>query len=127
METKDGREILNILGYFYRQVSATYISLDHTYAPLVSTSLWLYIRFTQVPYNCMDEQRCKKKILIYQAIPTRYSSHSLLVKTGRHNNIPYEARICNYCNLGAVEVEIHVLLECPYYSVWRSKYLPLNL
>ncbi|MEW8544944.1 MAG: reverse transcriptase family protein [Candidatus Thiodiazotropha sp.] len=54
----------------------------------------------------------------------RCSVHSLRVETGRHNNIPYEERLCILCNRHAVEDELHFVLFCPAYSHLRLLYLP---
>ncbi len=53
----------------------------------------------------------------------RCSSHELFVETGRYVNIPRNNRICNICNVNAVEDEYHFLFICPAYENLRKKYL----
>ena len=43
----------------------------------------------------------------------------LKIETGRYSNLPVEERLCDICNLGKVESEIHFMLECPMYSEER--------
>ena len=54
----------------------------------------------------------------------RLSSHNLLCETGRYNNIPYDRRICTFCNMQVIENEYHFILICPIYSDLRKMYLP---
>lgn len=60
----------------------------------------------------------------YKVALTRFrtSSHSLLIETGRYENIPREQRICQSCNMRKIEDEFHFLLVCPYYRELRQKY-----
>ena len=57
----------------------------------------------------------------------RCSSHKLNVEIGRHNKVPFELRICSYCNqnydLQTVECEYHVFFECGKYTDIRNQYL----
>jgi len=54
----------------------------------------------------------------------RLSSHNLCIELGRHKRpfIPAEERICEKCNSGAVEDELHCLLLC---EKWRDARKPL--
>ena len=48
----------------------------------------------------------------------RISSHNLRIETGRYENNPKlkpHERFCIFCDMNAVENEIHFLLECPLY------------
>ena len=60
----------------------------------------------------------------YKLALTRFrtSSHSLLIETGRYENIPREQRICQSCNIYKIENEFHFLLVCPKYRELRQKY-----
>ena len=50
----------------------------------------------------------------------RLSSHSLHIETGRHTSTKPEDRICTLCNTGAIEDEIHTLIQCRMYDDIRS-------
>ena len=49
----------------------------------------------------------------------RLSDH-LQIEAGWHSNIPIEARICQFCQLG-IENEVHFLLKCPLNHELREK------
>ena len=48
----------------------------------------------------------------------RCSHHSLQIEKGRHNRIPRENRICNFCPLKVVETEEHFLTVCSFYYIY---------
>ena len=50
----------------------------------------------------------------------RLSNHDLVIETGRRKNIPNAARFCPFCP-ELIENEMHFILDCPTYSVLRSK------
>ncbi len=52
----------------------------------------------------------------------RTSSHQLAIETGRYSNTPQNKRLCNFCNMNAVESEYHFLLVCPKYKDLRKKF-----
>jgi len=39
---------------------------------------------------------------------------------GRHNRIPLEQRICQYCNLNKIEDECHFIVYCTLYNNKRN-------
>ena len=43
----------------------------------------------------------------------------LRVETGRYSRLNYDQRICQVCNKGEVESEIHFMFQCPLYSQER--------
>ena len=53
----------------------------------------------------------------------RLSSHNLNIELGRHKRpyVPADERICEKCNLGLVEDEIHCLLICTKWTDARIK------
>ena len=51
----------------------------------------------------------------------RISAHSLSIEKGRHKNIQRSNRICNACNTGQIEDEIHFFLNCPTYDIIRKE------
>ena len=53
----------------------------------------------------------------------RLSSHNLHIETGRHQKpkIPKQLRTCK-CDNTSIEDEIHVLLQCPFYSDKRTEF-----
>ena len=54
----------------------------------------------------------------------RCSDHKLSIEIGRHNNIPRDGRLCQFCNMNVVEDEYHFLLVCPKYSILRNEIFP---
>ncbi|KAL2076447.1 hypothetical protein ACEWY4_027956 [Coilia grayii] len=54
----------------------------------------------------------------------RIIDHSLAIETGRHRQtwLPKEERLCEQCNEGAVEDELHFLTVCSKYSSIRKHY-----
>ena len=53
----------------------------------------------------------------------RLSSHKLEIQRGRYHTIDSENRICEICNLKAIENEYHFVLVCPLYRDIRTQYL----
>ena len=54
----------------------------------------------------------------------RCSAHRLMIEEGRHLNIEKQDRLCNKCNMHAIENEYHFLLVCPFYRKTRADILP---
>ena len=54
----------------------------------------------------------------------RCSVHSLLIETGRHNNVVRDERKCKLCMMNATEDEYHFVLVCPIYRHLRNELLP---
>ena len=54
----------------------------------------------------------------------RCSVHSLLIETGRHNNVVHDERKCKLCKMNATEDEYHFVLVCPIYRHLRNELLP---
>jgi hypothetical protein len=54
----------------------------------------------------------------------RTSNHKLPVEKGRYVNIPREERTCTLCETDTVGDEYHILLECPFFTDLRAKYIP---
>jgi hypothetical protein len=57
----------------------------------------------------------------------RCSSHPLNVETGRHNDIPYDRRFCDFCKeQGKLEIEdeYHFICCCIRYNNLRRTFLP---
>uniref|UniRef100_A0A8C5QS00 Large ribosomal subunit protein eL33 n=1 Tax=Leptobrachium leishanense TaxID=445787 RepID=A0A8C5QS00_9ANUR len=52
----------------------------------------------------------------------RLSAHSLEIESGQHRQTykPRENRLCQHCDQGAVDDEVHFLLQCPKYSALRE-------
>ena len=50
----------------------------------------------------------------------RGSNSDLRIETGRWQNIPRQARVCNMCNNGNVEDEFHALVQCQAYNKERE-------
>ena len=70
-------------------------------------------------YSSTDYIEEKKRITFTRF---RLSSHRLKVETGRWSRIPRENRLCG-CGAGAIQDEIHVLLNCVKTDGIREKYL----
>ena len=51
----------------------------------------------------------------------RCSAHKLNIEEGRHRNIDRNNRLCNKCNMKAIESEYHFVLVCPFYREIRQK------
>ena len=52
----------------------------------------------------------------------RTSSHQLKIETGRHQNIPAEQRLCDYCNSSDIDDEVHMLIKCEYHDIERRSF-----
>ena len=50
----------------------------------------------------------------------RLSCHHLNIEVGRYKKIAREDRICEHCNLNAIETEEHFMMSCTLYSHHRS-------
>lgn len=50
----------------------------------------------------------------------RVSSHHLQIESGRYQGTPPHLRLCQQCDLGEIEDEIHFLLCCPKYNNERQ-------
>ena len=50
----------------------------------------------------------------------RISSHKLHIEKGRHNHIPLQERICQYCELDEIEDEYHFVANCTLYRTERE-------
>ena len=70
---------------------------------------------------------CPEQYLLEVTIPChrralsrlRCSNHSLLIESGRINNIELRNRICPLCHSGEIEDEYHFVLICPFYDDLR--------
>ena len=51
----------------------------------------------------------------------RGSSHTLMIKKGRHN-LDMEARTCPYCKT-CIKHELRIVLQCPLHITLRFKYI----
>ena len=71
------------------------------------------------PVYTSTEYIDEKKRITFSRL--RLSSHRLKVETGRWSRIPRENRVCS-CNAGAIQDEIHVLLDCVKTNRIREKY-----
>ena len=62
-----------------------------------------------------------KSFEVRNALPKlRLSSNKLAVVTGKCYKINKENRLCNFCNLNAIEDEFHFLIDCPNYKKLRK-------
>ncbi len=88
---------------------------------LEKPKLRTYIRY--------KESVCTEKYVMF--LDSRYSRslfaqfrHGILplrIETGRYKNLPLEERLCELCNIGAVEDEKHFLCECIIYVKPRTQ------
>ena len=46
----------------------------------------------------------------------RTSAHQLRTETGRYENLEDKNRICLLCDSGEIKSEIHLLIDCSYFS-----------
>ena len=92
---------------------------DDSKNPRNGNKLRFYRRFKS---NLLPEQYVKSFMPRYMRrvmAMLRCGSMPLCVETGRFNNTPLCERICNMCNNGNVEDEMHFLFECDVYSDLR--------
>ena len=54
----------------------------------------------------------------------RCGALNIHVNTGRKNSIPYLERKCAYCNMNAIDDELHFLLICPFHVDLRRHMIP---
>ena len=68
---------------------------------------------------------CLPRDLRIQLSKIRTSSHNLLIESGRHGRIrlPRNERICRHCDLNSIEDEFHFIIECPFFSGLRKKFI----
>jgi len=80
----------------------------------------LTYRLLKTSYN--DEKYLKIANIRHRTAITklRISSHRLHIEKGRHNHIPLEERICQYCNLNKIEDECHFIVDCTLYNNERN-------
>lgn len=85
--------------------------------PILRTYKLFKNSFGPEPYLKLTNIQC-----IRHLAKLRMSSHSLAIERGRHVKpiIPAEQRICNLCEVQAVEDEIHVLVKCEKYKSERT-------
>ena len=94
---------------------------------------------SKLRYYNMFKDEFKPEMYVYLNIPRKYitacaqyrmSSHKLEVEIGRHHNVVFDDRLCQFCgqkeNIVAVECEYHFLLECSLYEPLRDQYLLNN-
>ena len=71
---------------------------------------------------------CPEQYLLDVTIPShrralsrlRCSNHSLLIESGRFNNIDVHDRICPLCDTNEIEDEYHFVLICPFFNDLRN-------
>ena len=51
----------------------------------------------------------------------RLSAHHLAIERGGYKNIKSGDTICKYCHNNEIEDEVHFLINCPKYSLVRTK------
>ena len=52
----------------------------------------------------------------------RISNHKLMIEIGRYNHTTKDNRHCPFCGCNVIEDEVHVLFQCPTYSMIRNKF-----
>jgi hypothetical protein len=59
----------------------------------------------------------------------RLGSHHLKVETGtwQASAVPYEQRLCDLCDMGAVQNEYHIVFKCTHYNEQRDEHLAAHL
>ena len=85
---------------------------------------------------CLFKEERIEEVYLTLDIPRRFKvclarfrtgSHNFQIEIGRHNNIPHEDRICEFCWLNSgsrfIEDEFHVLFQCSVYDEIRGWYL----
>ena len=67
----------------------------------------------------LDSDMPNKYIKLFTKL--RGSLLPLECNIGRWNNVPYNERICKFCNLNQVENEYHVIFICPVWLCYRQQ------
>jgi hypothetical protein len=59
----------------------------------------------------------------------RLASHYLKVETGVWQNppLPFEQRLCDLCDTGAIQNEHHILFHCTHFNEQRAQYLAAHV
>ena len=83
----------------------------------VVTDLILYSSFLFIKNFELRRSICKFRV----------SSHHLLIELGRYQGIPRHQRLCQQCNSGEVEDEIHFLFKCSKYEPDRKELINIIL
>ena len=55
-------------------------------------------------------------------VKLRISNHKLMIEIGRYNQPTKDNRHCPFCGCNAIEDEVHLLFQCPTYSMIRNKF-----
>ena len=74
--------------------------------------------------KCEDYLKHLEQPLRYTLASFRCSVHQLNIEQGRQTGIHVSQRLCNICNLGTIEDEIHFLFDCPVLADLRRNFLP---
>lgn len=90
-----------------------------------NAKLRTYCKF-KVVFECENYLLCIDDFKLRQCLTKfRISNHDLNIEKGRYLKLDINKRICNKCNLGLVEDEIHFLTVCEYYKDIRLEFFKL--
>ena len=81
---------------------------------------------TKLRTNCtfktqLNQENYVHIILDYHFVNSVFSAHQLMIGKGRYviRRLPPENKICQICNLNAVEDEFHFIMKCSAYNYIR--------
>ena len=96
----------------YTQTFITEIHNDHNRGTSSSSNKLRTYRLFKSSYT--EEEYLSVNNIQHRVAATklRISCHKLLIETGRHNRIPLQNRLCQYCNMNRIEDEQHFILDC---------------
>ena len=97
----------------------TWTSEIQTYDSLRTYILFKNENFAE-PYVWMLNKFNLRKYLA----KLRCGSLEVEINEGRKCRLPYDQRICKYCNYNQIDDEFHFLFTCPFLNDLRMKYIP---
>ena len=130
-EGKEGEHMLNfdiaILDALHTKWKMTiHRSKFEYYCKHVNTQYWEHYKTSQP--EAQIHIRTPMPHMARRAISLmRTRSHILKVETGGWLKIDAQKRICNFCDMQAIEDEAHVTLRCPTYEHIRCNFQQLTL
>ena len=101
------------------------LSQTNIRGPISSVLAVKYGKFIEIEALTVSNRKfISKNFQIYlNLIHFRSDNHRLPIETGRWNNVELEDRKWNLCDMNTIGDEFHCLIECPFFTDERKKYI----